>query len=119
MHHKAFDVEVFVNDPIRDSLTKANTGNVVINKEIASLDEKICALIQTVNLSKLKRDFMNSFVKDPVVFIDQWVASQSRDLEIVLGDTRLNKEEVRDSKLFENDVFKEALFHYLRQKEVR
>jgi SWI/SNF-related matrix-associated actin-dependent regulator of chromatin subfamily D len=82
MHDKAFDIEVFVNDPIRESLSKASTGNAALNREILQLDEKICALIQTINLSKLKRDFMRGFVADPVTFINQWVASQSRDLEV-------------------------------------
>ena len=94
-------------------------GNPQLIREISSLDDKICALVQTINLSKLKRDFMRNFSNDPVNFIQQFTASQSRDLEIVLGDTRMNLDEVRDNKLFEKESFQEALFHYLRQKEIR
>jgi SWI/SNF-related matrix-associated actin-dependent regulator of chromatin subfamily D len=79
---QAFDIQVPVVDPVREKLAQANIGNATINREIASLDDKIAAVVQTINLSKLKRDFMRGFVNDPVNFINQWIASQSRDLEV-------------------------------------
>lgn len=82
MNEQAFDIEVAVNDPIRERLTQASVGNVAIQKEIGLIDDKIAAIIQTINLSKLKRDFLRGFVKDPVNFVNQWIASQSRDLEV-------------------------------------
>ncbi|KAJ3272401.1 snoRNP complex protein nop56 [Terramyces sp. JEL0728] len=118
-HTAAFDIQVPVPDPIREKFQQVNLGNIPLQREIATLDEKIAAIIQTINLSKLKRDFMISFTKDPVNFINKWVASQSRDLEVVLGDTTINVEDARNSEFFENEQFKEALFHYLRQKEVQ
>ncbi|KAJ3313450.1 SWI/SNF complex component snf12 [Boothiomyces sp. JEL0838] len=118
-HTAAFDIQVPVPDPIREKFQQVNLGNIPLQREIATLDEKIAAIIQSINLSKLKRDFMINFSKDPVNFINKWVASQSRDLEVVLGDTRINVEDARNSEFFENEQFKEALFHYLRQKEVR
>jgi SWI/SNF-related matrix-associated actin-dependent regulator of chromatin subfamily D len=69
-------------DPAREKLAQANIGNAALNRDITALDEKIAAIIQTINLSKLKRDFMAGFVEDPVGFINQWIASQSRDLEV-------------------------------------
>ena len=106
-------------DPAQEILARMQSGNPQLIREISTLDDKICALVQSINLSKLKRDFMRNFAADPVNFISQWTASQNRDLEIVLGDTRLSLEDIKDNKLFEKESFKEALFHYLRQKEIR
>jgi SWI/SNF-related matrix-associated actin-dependent regulator of chromatin subfamily D len=83
-HPQAYDIQVPVNDPVRERLSQASVGNVALQKEISLLDDKIAAIIQTINLSKLKRDFMCGFVQDPVTFINQWVASQSRDLEVTV-----------------------------------
>lgn len=47
---------------------------------------QIESLVQAINQCKLKRDFMLSFSEDPVGFINQWVASQSRDLEVTCED---------------------------------
>lgn len=82
MGTQAYDIPVQVTDPIRDTYIKASTATVNIQKEIGVLDEKICALVQSVQTSKLKRDFMLGFASDPVNFINNWIASQSRDLEV-------------------------------------
>jgi SWI/SNF-related matrix-associated actin-dependent regulator of chromatin subfamily D len=83
---QAFDIQVPILDPVREKLAQANVGNPTINREIQALDDKIAAVVQTINLAKLKRDFMHGFVEDPVKFINQWIASQSRDLEVFLID---------------------------------
>ncbi|KAI8901336.1 SWI/SNF complex 60 kDa subunit [Globomyces pollinis-pini] len=119
MNTQAFDINVTVPDPIRERYNKVAVGNASVQREISQLDDKISALIQSINLAKLKRDFMASFVENPVKFINDWIGSQSRDLEVILGDTRINTEEAKQTEFFENDAFKEALFHYLRQKEMR
>ncbi|KAJ3302674.1 SWI SNF, matrix associated, actin dependent regulator of chromatin, sub d, member 3 [Kappamyces sp. JEL0829] len=115
----AFDIQVEVPDSIRDKQAQAAQINPTLQREIQTLDDKIAALVQTICMSKLKRDFMQSFSQDPVGFINQWTASQSRDLEVMLGDTRINLEEAQSTQFFENENFQEALFHYLRSKEIR
>jgi SWI/SNF-related matrix-associated actin-dependent regulator of chromatin subfamily D len=82
MNPQAFDITVQVTDPIRDTYVAAGQASGNMQKEIAVLDEKICALVQSIHVSKLKRDFMTGFSTDPVTFINKWIASQSRDLEV-------------------------------------
>eukprot|EP00842_Homolaphlyctis_polyrhiza_P006397 jgi/Hompol1/6759/HPOL_003716-RA len=114
---QAFDIEIDVEDPIRERTKTAISPPASIQREIQSYDEKISQIVQLIGASKLRRDFMLAFSKDPVGFLNQWVASQSRDLETILGDTRLNAEEVRRSEFYQSDAVREALFHFLRQKE--
>ncbi len=84
MNSQAFDIPVLVNDPIRERYVQTVQGSIPLQREISVLDEKICALVQTINMSKLKRDFLRNYAADPVNFIKQWTASQSRDLEVFI-----------------------------------
>jgi len=38
---------------------------------------------------------------------------------MILGDTRINLAEAQSTEFFEKENFKEALFHYLRSKEMQ
>ncbi|KAI8822160.1 SWI/SNF-related matrix-associated actin-dependent regulator of chromatin subfamily D member 1 [Fimicolochytrium jonesii] len=113
VHQFAYDIDVEVASP-------ADGGDVVapnITKDIGALDEKITSLIQSINHCKLKRDFMLAFADNPVDFLDRWVASQSRDLETVLGDSHFNMEEIRRSDFYDKEIVHQAVFHHLRQKD--
>ena len=59
---------------------------------------------------------MDSFVADPVGFMNRWIASQSRDLELVLGESRQNLEETQSSEFYQQDRVQEALFHYVAER---
>ena len=70
-----------------DQGRKANAASIVqgnpnAEKEIMALDEKMTHLVAQISLCNLKRDFLFGFVKDPIGFLNTWVASQSRDLEV-------------------------------------
>ncbi|KND03228.1 uncharacterized protein SPPG_02282 [Spizellomyces punctatus DAOM BR117] len=114
----AYDVEVEVPNPMRERLEQTLVSNPQLQRDIGQLDDKITTLIQTINHCKLKRDFMLSFANDPIGFLNQWMASQSRDLEVILGDTRFNLEETRRATFFDHSVVQEAVFHHLRQKDI-
>ncbi|CAJ0765190.1 11277_t:CDS:2, partial [Entrophospora sp. SA101] len=73
----------------------------------------IVQCIQSINNSKAKRDFLLNFANSPIEFINKWIASQSRDLEIILGDSRVNIEEQRYSEFYKQDWVNEATFHYI------
>ena len=109
MGQTAYDIEVEVDDPIRERMRNVTQPDSALVKEIVELDDKvgryrggslgrsiighpqIGSLVQGINHCKLKRDFMLAFARDPVGFINQWVASQSRDLEVrPLCSTGLN-----------------------------
>lgn len=47
-------------------------------QEIQSLDNKIHETVETINTMKIQREFFLSFAKDPQLFINKWIISQSR-----------------------------------------
>lgn len=107
----AYDIEVDVEDPN----TKNKMSSFLLMKtspEITKLDDQIISTVQQINHSKLKRDFMRSFAKDPVEFMNQWVSSQSRDLEVIMGDQRLNMDEMRKSEFYQQPWVQEGVFLY-------
>ncbi|CAG8549156.1 3361_t:CDS:10 [Ambispora gerdemannii] len=108
----AYDVEVEVDDILRQRMINAieNTNH---HREIQELDEKIMQCVQSINNSKTKRDFMMKFARSPAEFIQKWIASQSRDLEIILGETRANLEEQRQADFFKQPWTHDAAFHYM------
>ncbi|KAI8812324.1 SWI/SNF complex 60 kDa subunit [Cladochytrium replicatum] len=109
----AYDIEVDVEDISRTKTFNVLAGNAQIQKDVSAIDEKIVSLIQGINHYKAKRDFMLAFAKDPVNFINQWIASQSRDLEILIGDERINREELRRSDFYTQQWVQEAVYNYL------
>ena len=49
-------------------------------QEIQSLDNKIHETVETINTMKTHREFYLSFAKDPQLFINKWLISQSRGM---------------------------------------
>ena len=39
--------------------------------------------VDTINQLKISRDFFLGFAKDPQEFINNWLASQTRDLKVI------------------------------------
>ena len=58
-------------------------------KKIKEKDNEITNLVHAINVSKNRYSFFNSMTKDPVTFLRRWTSSQKRDLEIILGDSRV------------------------------
>ena len=61
--------------------------------------------MQSLHNAHLKRSFLSSFADDPATFIQQWLESQSRDLENILGSgpsmgKTLRAEELRRAEFF-------------------
>jgi SWI/SNF-related matrix-associated actin-dependent regulator of chromatin subfamily D len=63
-----------------------NSGYASMLKEVASLDEQLAIIVQAIHLSKAKHDFLKSLSEDPATFIRNWLSSQKRDLEVILGE---------------------------------
>ncbi|KAF9999491.1 SWI SNF, matrix associated, actin dependent regulator of chromatin, sub d, member 1 [Entomortierella chlamydospora] len=120
-----YDLDVEVDDPLfkskissllsSTSLNSANTTNS-LPKQIHAQDEQIMQYIQSMHNSKTKRDFLLRFANDPADFLDRWVASQSRDLEVILGESHVNLEEQRRSDFYNQQWVNEAVFHYMTAK---
>ncbi|CAB4412110.1 unnamed protein product [Rhizophagus irregularis] len=107
----AYDIEVEVDDPNKLRLLSVFNNNAS-QREVQNLDDKIVQCVQSINNSKTKRDFLLNFAKSPVEFINKWVASQSRDLEVILGESHVNLEEQRRSEFYKQSWVNEAVFHY-------
>lgn len=83
-----YDVRVMVDDPLRAKLFPFihNPQYAGMLKEVAGLDEQLATLIQAVAASKAKHTFLTSMSTDPANFVRQWLSSQKRDLEVIMGE---------------------------------
>ncbi|GAA95616.1 uncharacterized protein L969DRAFT_85307 [Mixia osmundae IAM 14324] len=57
-------------------------------KEIIAMDEKIAMQAATAKAQKQKRDFAAAFASNPQQFMQDWIASQARDLDTLLAGDR-------------------------------
>ncbi|CAO3630626.1 unnamed protein product [Cunninghamella echinulata] len=112
---KAFDVDVELDSVLRQKMMNQVSAQQ-LQKQIMELDDKIVQCVQSINNSKIKRDFLLQFSKHPVEFINKWIASQARDLEVILGESKVNLEEMRQTEFYKQPWVKEAVFHYLTSK---
>ncbi|KAG0322424.1 SWI SNF, matrix associated, actin dependent regulator of chromatin, sub d, member 1 [Linnemannia gamsii] len=118
-----YDLDVELDDPTFKSKisnllssTSLNAANNTLPKQIYAQDEQIMQYIQSMQNSKTKRDFLLRFANDPADFLDRWVASQSRDLEVILGESHVNLEEQRRADFYNQQWVNEAVFHYMTAK---
>ncbi|KAI0156409.1 hypothetical protein GGR57DRAFT_81495 [Xylariaceae sp. FL1272] len=90
-----YDVRVAVDDPLREQMSAflTNPGYASMLKEVASLDEQLAIIIQAIHVSKAKHDFLSSLSKDPANFIRNWLSSQKRDLDVILGEAMRGSDE--------------------------
>ncbi|KAI8639262.1 hypothetical protein BD408DRAFT_435288 [Parasitella parasitica] len=111
----AYDMDVEL-----DSILRQKMMNVISSsqpqKDAMALDDKIVQCVQSINNSKVKRDFLTQFSMNPIEFINKWIISQARDLEAILGETKVNLEDVRQTDFYKQPWVKEAVFHYLTSK---
>ncbi|KAI9811734.1 MAG: hypothetical protein M1827_005279 [Pycnora praestabilis] len=93
-----YDIRVPLDDPVsgrRSEFNKhINNTNITTLEEIRALDEQLALIIQKIAHSKAKHGYFTSMSKDPAGFVRRWISSQSRDLEVILGEaTRGGNEE--------------------------
>ena len=72
-----YDIDVEVDDTLK---VQMNSFLLSTNSqmEIQNLDNKIHETVETINTMKTQREFYLSFSKDPQLFINKWLTSQSR-----------------------------------------
>lgn len=58
-----------------------------ILKQLSAYEEHLALLIQALSASQRKYQFLDGYKRDPVTFVKRWMASQKRDLEVVLGES--------------------------------
>lgn len=116
-----WDIEVLVDAPIRMKLTSILKSFQSPNPEIFVQDQKIAALILDIEQSLAKKEFLESYCKDPSEFLKQWMASQNEDMEIMMGDVKkVSGEHARRAGYYmgDKDWLKESVFHYLAQERI-
>ena len=114
----AYDIAVPVDDPIRAEMSAILSSPHYIHQtqEILQIDDQIALIVQAINHSKAKRDFWMNMALDPKGFVDRWVASQKRDLEVILGDTvGVEVEETRRKEFYER-AMGEGVFALLQKQ---
>lgn len=87
-----YDVLVLGLDPLQEkmlSVMQRNPEYVETLGDISRLDSEIALAVQHLVNSKSRHSFFTSMSKDPTTFIKQWISSQKRDMEIILGDSRV------------------------------
>jgi SWI/SNF-related matrix-associated actin-dependent regulator of chromatin subfamily D len=120
-----YDVQVQVEDPLRALILKMTSSpeNQTILRQIQKIDEELALLIQKMYHIKAKHTFFSSFAKNPVGFIDRWLASQKKDLSVILGE--LEKGDVAGMEfakggpegVWNSDVVREAVRYRLAKTE--
>ncbi|KAL9129335.1 MAG: hypothetical protein Q9217_002173 [Psora testacea] len=62
-------------------------------REISRYDQHLANLIQAIGGSQRKHSFLSQMGRDPVNFTKRWMASQKRDLEVLLGEDGMFEDE--------------------------
>jgi len=104
----AWDVEVKLEDLSLKHRMKSVTldANPTTLKTLGDIDDEIAVHIQSLHNSVNKSTFLRSFSQEPAEFIQTWLASQSRDLETVLGSGISDGATIRLEDLKRSEFFK-------------
>ncbi|KAK8134066.1 hypothetical protein PG984_006078 [Apiospora sp. TS-2023a] len=84
-----YDIRVAVDDPLKEKMVTFlnNPGYASMLKEVALLDDQLATIVQAVHVSKSKHAFLSSLSEDPATFVKDWLSSQKRDLDIIMGES--------------------------------
>lgn len=55
-------------------------------RQISAYDDNLATLMQALTHSKAKHAFLSELSRDPVGFMQRWIKSQKRDLEVISGE---------------------------------
>lgn len=115
----AYDIEVDVEDPIKQKMNNTISTympNHELSQKISQLDEEISQSAVAVRNAVIKRDFLDEFSKDSAAFIKNWINSQSRDLDLILGTEHANVplEEMRRADFYRRDWVQEGEYCFHR-----
>jgi len=109
-----YDIDVEVDDTLKTQMNNFLLSTTS-QQEIQSLDNKIQETVETINSLKTSREFFLSSAKDPQLFINKWLQSQSRDLK-TMTDVAGNPEEERRVDYFYQPWVGEGVSRYFYGK---
>lgn len=83
-----YDVRVAVDDRLRSRLLPLvhNPAYAATLKDAAALDDALATIVQAVGASRAKHAFLTELARSPASFVRDWLSSQKRDLEVILGE---------------------------------
>lgn len=82
-----YDIRVLVDDPLRTKLAFIQNPQFAgMLKDVAVMDDQLALLVQGISASKAKHTFLTSMAESPATFVKQWLSSQKRDLDVVMGE---------------------------------
>ncbi|ORY87755.1 hypothetical protein BCR37DRAFT_6679 [Protomyces lactucae-debilis] len=123
-HAPAWDIEVELEDPIRLQMLAAlkNLAPPAAGHTTALLDEELIDLVTSVEHSISKREFMMSFSETPSLFLQDFLASQDHDLNVIMGEVRhADGEQARRASYYSapesRQWLQESVFAYLAARQ--
>jgi SWI/SNF-related matrix-associated actin-dependent regulator of chromatin subfamily D len=105
-----YDIEVHQDDNVRD-LMQNFLLSTQSQQEISALESKIHETVEGINQLKTQRDFFLSYSTNPQKFMNDWLASQAKDLK-TMTDSAGNAEEERRSDYYNQTWVQEAVHRY-------
>mgnify|MGYP001759628593 FL=1 len=88
-HPTAFDIELDMEDwalrTKQHNVLSRFDANSSLSNEILAIDDQIAQAALTIRNRSAAQHFFSSFAKDPKGHLQAWIASQARDLDMVLG----------------------------------
>ncbi|KAL2411322.1 SWI/SNF and RSC complexes subunit ssr3 [Exophiala dermatitidis] len=120
-----YDVDVRVEDPVRALYMKMtqNPNHQAQLRQIADLDDQIAVLVQAIHHHKARHDFFSAMAKDPVAFSKKWLASQKKDLSVILAEAEkgdfsgLEFDQSGEDGVWNSDLVKEAVRYRLAKQD--
>ncbi|XP_040563589.1 brahma-associated protein of 60 kDa [Lepeophtheirus salmonis] len=109
-----YDIDVEVDDALKAQMNSFLVSTAS-QQEIQSLDSKIHETVDTIKTLKVHREFYLSFSKDPQLFINKWLISQSRDLK-TMTNVAGHPEEERHTDFYGQAWIHEAVSRYFYSK---
>ncbi|KIW52864.1 hypothetical protein PV05_08477 [Exophiala xenobiotica] len=117
-----YDVQVMVEDPLRALMLKMTNSpeNQARNREIAKINDEIAVLMQAIRHSKARWQFFTAFAKDPIEMTKKWIASQKKDLSIILGEPERGDVAGMEfmDEVWQTDLIREAVRYKLAKTDV-
>ncbi|KAI6115537.1 SWI/SNF complex 60 kDa subunit [Pisolithus croceorrhizus] len=104
---QAWDIEVKMEDTsLKSRMAVTVQATKDSTQDLSKLDDEIALLTQSLHNAHTKRIFLQSFAEDPSKFIQNWLESQSRDLESILGSGPSEGATIRAEELRRSDFFR-------------
>lgn len=113
-----YDVNVNIPAPLLKEMNQFLT-NIEKHRDIDLYDDMIANTIRKINEHRRRRAYFLGFSNSPVDFINGLIASQSRDLKMVVGQNSRNAEKERRSDFYNQPWVEDAVIRYLNRRPAK